>query len=311
VWRSVSLSAELRQLQFFDEQDNGAGIAPAALDSGTVIAAFVSEAWKARREAMDRAMNPLIEDPMEPRSFFRDRRDPGRRLAERLGHYRDNPDVQVLALPRGGVPVAYEVARALHAPLDLFLVRKLGVPGHAEMAMGAVAAGGVRVLNDDIVRALQIPERVIAAVEADERRELARRERLYRDDRPPPAVRGRLCLLVDDGLATGATMHAAITALRQQEPARIVVAVAAAAPSTYDEFRTAVDEVICVLTPSPFYAVGTWYQDFSQTTDAEVRDLLAQTTPRRMIRALDHSRYCWRSPHRSRGDEIGHQCGKG
>jgi predicted phosphoribosyltransferase len=182
----------------------------------------------------------------------------------------------VLALPRGGVPVAYEVACALRAPLDLFLVRKLGVPGREELAMGAVATGGVRVLNDDVVRMLGIPDRVIDAVVADERRELARRERLYRDDRPAPDVRGRICILVDDGLATGATMHAAIVALRLQAPARIVVAVPTAAPATCDEFRAEVDEVMCAITPSPFYAVGTWYQDFSQTTDAEVRQLLEQ-----------------------------------
>jgi predicted phosphoribosyltransferase len=206
---------------------------------------------------------------------FRDRRQAGRLLAEEL-HARAGRDALVLGLPRGGVPVAYEVACALRAPLDLFLVRKLGVPGREELAMGAVATGGVRVLNDDVVRMLGIPDRVIDAVVADERRELARRERLYRDDRPAPDVRGRICILVDDGLATGATMHAAIVALRLQAPARIVVAVPTAAPATCDEFRAEVDEVMCAITPSPFYAVGTWYQDFSQTTDAEVRQLLEQ-----------------------------------
>jgi putative phosphoribosyl transferase len=206
---------------------------------------------------------------------FRDRRQAGRLLADEL-HARAGRAALVLGLPRGGVPVAYEVACALRAPLDLFLVRKLGVPGREELAMGAVATGGVRVLNDDVVRMLGIPDRVIDAVVADERRELARRERLYRDDRPAPDVRGRICILVDDGLATGATMHAAIVALRLQAPARIVVAVPTAAPATCDEFRAEVDEVMCAITPSPFYAVGTWYQDFSQTTDAEVRQLLEQ-----------------------------------
>jgi predicted phosphoribosyltransferase len=225
---------------------------------------------------MDGMKNVSFSAGPEPALFFHDRRDAGRRLAASLDHYRDNPDVIVLALPRGGVPVAYEVACALRAPLDLFLVRKLGVPGREELAMGAVATGGVRVLNDDVVRMLGIPDRVIDAVVADERRELARRERLYRDDRPAPDVRGRICILVDDGLATGATMHAAIVALRLQAPARIVVAVPTAAPATCDEFRAEVDEVMCAITPSPFYAVGTWYQDFSQTTDAEVRQLLEQ-----------------------------------
>jgi putative phosphoribosyl transferase len=225
---------------------------------------------------MDDMMNVPFSAAPEPALFFHDRREAGRRLAEWLGQYRDNPEVIVLALPRGGVPVAYEVACALHAPLDLFLVRKLGVPGHEELAMGAVATGGVRVLNDDVVQMLHIPDRAIDAVVADERRELARREHLYRDDRPAPDVRGRIGILVDDGLATGATMHAAIVALRQQKPARIVVAVPTAAPATCDEFRTEVDEVICAITPSPFYAVGAWYRDFSQTTDAEVRQLLEQ-----------------------------------
>ncbi len=206
--------------------------------------------------------------------YFHDRRDAGRALAERIRHYANKPYLLVLALPRGGVPVAYEVACALNVPMDLFLVRKLGVPGHAELAMGAIAMGGARVLNEDVVRSLNIPDHVIDAIAADEQRELVRRERLYRDDRPPPDTRGRICILVDDGLATGATMHVAIAALRQQQPARIVVAVPTAAPETCAEFRTEADEVVCAITPSPFAAVGLWYQDFSQTTDAEVRDLL-------------------------------------
>jgi|SRR5919112_3552780 predicted phosphoribosyltransferase len=207
---------------------------------------------------------------------FRDRSEAGRLLATKLATYTNRPDVLVLALPRGGVPVAYEVARALDAPLDVFLVRKLGVPGHEEVAMGAVATGGVRVLNAQVTRALGIPDYVIDAVAAKEEQELARRERLYRGDRPPPDVRGRAVILVDDGLATGATMRAAIQALRQQQPAQIVVAVPTASPETCDELRTDVDDVICAVTPEPFYAVGLWYEDFSQTSDEEVRDLLAR-----------------------------------
>ena len=209
--------------------------------------------------------------------LFRDRREAGRLLAAKLAGYANRQDVLVLALPRGGVPVAYEAARALNAPLDVFLVRKLGVPGHEELAMGAVAAGGVRVLNEDVVRSLGIPEYVIEEIAKQEQRELARRERLYRDDRPPPDIRGRIVILVDDGLATGATMHAAIEALRQQQPGRIVVAVPTASPQTCEELRAEVDDVICAITPEPFYAVGLWYQDFSQTTDEEVRDLLARS----------------------------------
>jgi predicted phosphoribosyltransferase len=230
---------------------------------------------------MDSIPSPLPENATDiPPNCFRDRQDAGRLLAERLRQYADKPDVLVLALPRGGVPVGYEVASALNVPMDVFLVRKLGVPGREELAMGAIATGGVRVLNEDVVRPLGIPERVIDAVVADERRELARRERLYRDDRPPPDVRGRTCILVDDGLATGATMHAAVAALRQQRPARIVVAVPVAAPEICARFRAEVDEMICAITPSPFAAVGLWYQDFSQTTDADVRDLLERATSR-------------------------------
>ena len=207
---------------------------------------------------------------------FRDRHEAGRLLAEKLKAYAHRLEVLVLALPRGGVPVAYEVARALGAPLDVFLVRKLGVPGHEELAMGAVATGGVRVLNEQIVRALRIPDDVIDAVTMREQEELARRERLYRGDRPLPDVSGRTVILVDDGLATGATMHAAIAALRHQQPARIVVAVPTAAPETCQALRAEVDDVVCAITPEPFYSVGLWYEDFSQTTDDEVRDLLAR-----------------------------------
>jgi len=208
---------------------------------------------------------------------FRDRREAGRLLAAQLGAYAKRPDVLVLALPRGGVPVAAEVASALGAPLDVFVVRKLGVPGHEEYALGAIATGGVRVLNEEVVQALRIPDRVIDALAGREQEELARRERVYRGHRPPPDVRGRTVILVDDGLATGATMHAAIRALRQQQPARIVVAVPTASPETCAELKTEVDDVICATTPDPFYAVGLWYEDFSQTTDEEVRELLARS----------------------------------
>jgi predicted phosphoribosyltransferase len=211
---------------------------------------------------------------------FRDRGEAGRLLAEKLTAYANRPDVLVLALPRGGVPVAYEVARALNAPLDIFVVRKLGVPGYEEYAMGAIASGGVRVLNDEVVRALDIPDCAIEEVAAREQQELARRERLYRSDRPPPDVRGKTVILVDDGLATGATMHAAIQALRQQQARRIVVAVPIAAPETCEALKEEVDDIICAVTPEPFRAVGLWYQDFSQTSDEEVCDLLKRSRER-------------------------------
>ena len=213
---------------------------------------------------------------MSPR-LFRDRSEAGRLLAAKLAEYADRPDVLVLALPRGGVPVGYEVASALHAPMDVFIVRKLGVPGHEEFAMGAVATGGVRVVNDQVVRALGIPDYVIEAVAAWEQQELERRERLYRGDRPPPDVRGKIVILVDDGLATGSTMLAAVQALRRQGPARIVVAVPVASRDTCELLKPEVYEVVCAVTPEPFYAVGLWYQNFSQTTDEEVRELLARS----------------------------------
>src|SRR3989440_460320 len=207
---------------------------------------------------------------------YRDRTEAGRHLAAQLTDYANRPDVLVLALPRGGVPVAYEVAKALRAPLDIFLVRKLGVPGHEELAMGAIATGGVRVLNEDVMRHISIPDAAIDAVAAREQRELERRERLYRGDRPAPDVKGKTVLLVDDGLATGSTMRAAAAALRRQQPARIVVAVPVSAVQTCDEYRMGVDEIICAITPEPFHAIGMWYADFSQTTDEEVRELLAR-----------------------------------
>jgi len=208
--------------------------------------------------------------------IFRDRTDAGRRLAARMTEYAGRSDVLVLALPRGGVPVAFEVARALRAPLDVFLVRKLGVPGQEELAMGAIASGGVRVVNEDVVRHLGIPPEVIDAVAAREQGELERRERAYRDERPAPDVRGRTVILVDDGLATGSTMRAAALALRQQGPARVVVAVPVASREACEEFRGEVDDIVCAATPEPFMGVGRWYEDFSQTTDEEVRELLAR-----------------------------------
>jgi predicted phosphoribosyltransferase len=207
---------------------------------------------------------------------FRDRREAGRALAAQLGAYANRSDVIVLALPRGGVPVAYEVARALRAPLDVFIVRKLGLPGQEELAMGAVASGGVRVLNEPLVRVLGITDRVIDGVASRERQELARREQLYRGDRPPLDVRGRIVILVDDGLATGATMHAAVAALRRQQPARIVVAVPVAAPETCERLRLVADDVLCLTTPAEFQSVGIWYDDFAQTSDDEVRSLLGR-----------------------------------
>jgi predicted phosphoribosyltransferase len=208
---------------------------------------------------------------MEP---FHDRREAGRVLARALGHYADRQDVVVLALPRGGVPVAFEVARALGAPLDVFTVRKLGVPGQEELAMGAVASGGVRILNESVVRTLRLQPELIDRVARVELQELARQEHAYRLDRPPLDVRGRVVILVDDGLATGASMRVAVAALRRRGPARLVVAVPTAPTETCRELEEEVDEVVCAATPEPFMAVGLWYEDFSQTTDEEVEELL-------------------------------------
>jgi predicted phosphoribosyltransferase len=209
--------------------------------------------------------------------IYSDRREAGEVLASKLMKYKDRPDVIILALPRGGVPVAYEVAKALNAPLDIFLVRKLGVPGHEELAMGAIATGGVRVLNDDVVDYLNIPDSVIDEITEEELEELRRRERVYRGDRSEPDVREKTVILVDDGLATGSTIRAGAQALRQQGPNKIVVAVPVSAPQTCDEYRIGVDEIVCAVTPEPFLGVGRWYDDFSQTTDEEVHDLLQKS----------------------------------
>ena len=206
--------------------------------------------------------------------IFEDRTDAGRALAERLGAYANRDDVLVLALPRGGVPVAFEVARKLRAPLDVFLVRKLGVPGQEELAMGAISSGGITVLNENVVRGLGIPREVIDRTAVAQREELTRRERLYRNHRPAPEIRGRCVLLIDDGLATGASMLAAVQGLRKHEPARIVVAVPVAAEPTCQRFQGVADEIVCMATPEPFGGVGQWYEDFRQTTDDEVRELL-------------------------------------
>ncbi|TAL07500.1 MAG: phosphoribosyltransferase [Porticoccaceae bacterium] len=206
---------------------------------------------------------------------FQNRTEAGQRLGQALHRYAGRTDTLVLALPRGGVPVGWEVARAIGATLDLMLVRKLGVPGQEELAMGAIASGGVQVLNADLVASLGIDPQVIAASAAREQRELARRELAYRGARPPPAIAGRCVILVDDGLATGATMRAAVAALRQRQPARIVVAVPVAPPDTVARLRAEADEVICLETPAAFFAIGPWYREFPQLTDDEVRELLA------------------------------------
>lgn len=205
---------------------------------------------------------------------FRDRAQAGQLLSKQLGRYANREDVIVLALPRGGVPVAREIARSLRTPLDVFLVRKLGVPGQEELAMGAIASGGVRILNQDIVQTMGIPAHVIDSVTATEVQELARRERLYRGERPAPDVTGRTVILVDDGLATGASMRAAVAALRRMKPRHIVIAVPIAAVPTRQEFAREVDEIVCLHTPDPFFSVGFWYDDFSQTTDEDIREML-------------------------------------
>lgn len=211
---------------------------------------------------------------------FRDRSDAGRRLAAELREHAHDPNAIVLALPRGGVPVGYEVASALGVPLEVFVVRKLGLPWHEELAMGALASGGVRVLDEDLIRLARVSREDVERVTGWEQAELERRERLYRGDRPFPDLHGRTVILVDDGLATGSTMRAAVTALRLEGPARIVVAVPVAAPETCAAFQHVADEIVCAETPEPFEAVGLWYDDFSQTTDDEVHGLLEQARGR-------------------------------
>jgi predicted phosphoribosyltransferase len=209
---------------------------------------------------------------------FEDRFEAGRVLASRLEQYAHRGDVAVLALPRGGVPVGYEVAKSLNVPLDVLLVRKLGVPGHEELAMGAIASGGVRVLNDEVIESLGIGRDIIEAAAAREQGELERRQRLYRDDRPERDLRGVTVVLVDDGLATGSTMRAAAASVRQRGAARVVVAVPVAAAETCDLLRRQVDEVVCLVQPEPFRAVGLWYHDFAQTTDRQVHELLRRAS---------------------------------
>ena len=215
---------------------------------------------------------------------FTDRRDAGRILAQKLSAYADQTDVIVLALPRGGVPVAYEVALALHVRLDIFLVRKLGLPGREELAIGAIASGGIRVLNQDIIRALSVPEEVINIVARNELQELQRREHNYRGDRAAPEIQNRKVILIDDGLATGASMRAAVVGVRAHHPSWIVIAVPVAAPETCDAFEFEVDEMVCAMTPEPLYGISRWYEDFSQTTDAEVRMLLEEANHHLMYR---------------------------
>jgi putative phosphoribosyl transferase len=206
--------------------------------------------------------------------LIRDRVEAGQILATKLKQYTKRPDVIILALPRGGVPVAYQVAKILDLPMDIFLVRKLGVPGQEELAMGAIASGGVRVLNHDVITTLQIPESIIDTVAEKEQRELERREKFYRPDAPAYNLTNKTVILIDDGLATGATMKAAAEALKQQKVNKIIIAVPVAAESTCRELSTLVDDIVCALTPEPFYGVGYWYDDFSQTSDAEVIELL-------------------------------------
>lgn len=213
-----------------------------------------------------------------PNERFRDRMEAGRALGEALYRkFGERRDLIVLGLPRGGVPVGFEVARRLRAPLDVFIVRKLGVPGYEELAMGAIATGGVRVLNEDVLSQIHLAPHTIDAVAAREQRELERRERAFRGERPPIEVRDHTVIIVDDGLATGATMRAAVRALQRMDPRAIVVAVPVAAESTCSELRREVDEVVCLRTPEPFQAVGLWYEDFDQTSDAEVHDLLSRS----------------------------------
>jgi putative phosphoribosyl transferase len=216
--------------------------------------------------------------------LFENRQDAGRALARKLRKYAGRDDVLVLGLPRGGVPVADEVAESIDAPLDVFLVRKLGVPGHEELAMGAIASGGVQVLSPEVVRAFGVTNHALERVIDAERRELERRERSYRGGRPPLILRGRTVVLVDDGLATGSSMRAAVTAVRKLQAARVVVAVPVAPSSVFHDFRPLADEVVCVATPEPFIAVGRFYRNFDQTTDEEVREFLARSVGKQPVK---------------------------
>jgi putative phosphoribosyl transferase len=222
------------------------------------------------------------------RDQFRDRKEAGELLARELTRYADRTDVLVLGLPRGGVPVAFEVALNLHAPLDVFTVRKLGVPGHRELAMGAIATGDVRVINEEVVEQLGLSQLTIDAIAAEEQIELARRELAYRNHETSPAICGKTVILVDDGIATGSTMRAAVRAVRQQMPARVIVATPTAARSSYAELEREADEVIALMIPESFYAVGRWYENFSQTTDEEVRRLVAKADRGPQLQATVH-----------------------
>src|SRR6266849_5171743 len=248
-----------------------------ALLSGMNVASIQSH-MLAQRMHLTKQKNVTLR--FRPMAIYQDRRHAGKLLANALKRYADDEDVVVLALPCGGVPVAFEVATALGAPLDAFVVRKLGVPGHEELAMGALASGGVRVLNEDLIGELGIPDRVIEAATVREQNELDRRERAYRGTRPAPDLRGKTVVLVDDGLATGNTMRAAVEAVRAQRPARVIVAVPVAARASCEELAEVADEVVCGRTPEPFRAVGLWYDDFEQTTDEEVGALLSQAQDR-------------------------------
>jgi putative phosphoribosyl transferase len=232
----------------------------------------------ASRHKRPRKANANFEQKPRMEQPFANRAEAGRKLATKLVAYADCPNLLVLALPRGGVPVAYEIARLLHAPLDVFLVRKLGVPWNEELAMGAIASGGVRVLNQEAISCSHLPDWLIDHVAKREQKELERRERVYRGDRPALDIQGRMLILVDDGLATGSTMRAAAIALRQMKPLKIVIAVPVSPPETCAAFRSEVEDVICAITPEPFIAVGAWYADFSQTSDEEVRQLLDQAS---------------------------------
>lgn len=223
------------------------------------------------------------------RTQFRDRITAGRHLATRLKAYQNRPNTLVMALPRGGVPVAYKVAQALNLPLDICLVRKLGVPGHPELALGEIASGGIRILNDDILSGRNISEETLERVTTTELRELRRRDRVYRGDRPQPVIRDQTIILIDDGIATGATMRAAIAVLKAQRPQKIIVAIPVAPLDTFQALSAEADQVICLATPNPFYALGFWYENFAQVTDDEVRQLLEQQAHNTRMSSVLHS----------------------